>query len=100
MSPKYQTTSCRTLMYKAQLGQRHRMLFKIPINQELYIHASTSLNKKRKSWNATLFFPCSLAEMASFCIPSTFISAECNRNKPLKSTTCLKHSFATSNCSR
>jgi hypothetical protein len=78
-------------MYKTQLGPRHRMLFKISIwNQELYIHASTSPSKKRESWNATLFFPCSLVEMASFYIPSTSTSAECNRNKPLRSTTCLK----------
>ncbi len=89
----------RHWMYKAQLGPRHRMLFKIPIwNQELYIHASTSPSKKKESWNATLFFPCSLVEMESFCIPSTSTSAECNRNKPLRSTTCLKHFSTTSNC--
>lgn len=54
-----------------------------------------NMNKQR---NATLFFPCSLARVASFAIPSASPREEQSSNKPLRSMACFKHSSAMSNC--
>ncbi len=83
-------------MYKAQPGQNIECCLQY-LSTKSCIHSSTFPSRKRER-NATLFFPCSLAKVASFCIPSTSPSAECSSSKPLRSTACLRHSSATSNC--
>ncbi len=94
MSPVYELAG--HWMYKAQPGQNIECCLQY-LSTKSCIHSSTFPSRKRER-NATLFFPCSLAKVASFCIPSTSPSAECSSSKPLKSTACLRHSSATSNC--